>query len=92
MNILDTPMRVNHEAHRIYIYAPGEVCIDLTSGTQDDRERVMALLAQVQEMTHALRPLANTQCEGMADCGGHRGGLCPPCRARAILRDAGVIP
>lgn len=64
MSLLDTPMRINHEAHRIYVYAPGEVCIDLTSGTQEDRERVMVLLVQVQEMTHALRPLANTQCEG----------------------------
>lgn len=88
--ILDRPVRVDERGERLYFNVPGEVCVDVCSGREEDRKTVLAFLAQAQEMAWALRPLVNAQCEGMADCGGHRGGLCPPCRARYVLRAAGV--
>lgn len=48
MTILSKPWKVDRDGERIYCYAPGEVCVDLVSGTKEDRARVMVLLEQVQ--------------------------------------------
>jgi hypothetical protein len=88
-DILTAPCRANERSKVVYFFN-GATCCDVQSGTEEQQRAAFLLVSQAQEMAWALRPLANTQCEGMADCGGHRGGLCPPCRARAVLRAAGV--
>ena len=90
MILLSKPWKVDAEGERIYAYAPGEVCIDICSGRPEDRARVLALLAQVQDMARALERASRDECEGAADCGWHLGGACRACAARAMLRDAGV--
>lgn len=75
---LTKPWKVNQRAECIYAYAPGECCIDLCSGTPEDRARVMALLEQVQKMGRILKALVEDRGVNKAD-------------AEAVLRDAGVM-
>lgn len=59
MSLLDKPWKVDAEGELIYAYVDGrEVCIDICSGRPEDRRKVLALLAQVQEIVKAMEPLA----------------------------------
>lgn len=89
MTILSKPWRIDRRGERIYIDAPGEVCVDLCSGTQEDRARVMALLEQVQRM-------ANLLVDHLAGRNGHNCpttapecSICGP--IEECLRAAGVL-
>lgn len=87
--LLDIPWHVNRRAECLYVYAPGEVCVDLTSGTPENRARVMALLEQVQRMAQLLS-------KHLAGYGGHNCHTTPPeCDVcgpiEECLRDAGLL-
>lgn len=89
MTILTKPWRIDRRGERIYVDAPGEVCIDLCSGTPEDRARVMALLEQVQKMAILLE-------KHFAGYGGHNCSTTPPeCSIcgpiEECLRAAGVL-
>lgn len=88
MTILDKAWKVDRDGERLYVYAPGEVCIDIVSGAPEDRRRVLALLAQVQHLAAVAKDAASEWCtryRAPTEC-----GACLACRARAVLRDAGV--
>ena len=57
------PWRIDRRGERIYIDAPGEVCVDITSGAPEDRARVMALLEQAQPAVSLLLIIRNTLVE-----------------------------
>lgn len=59
MTILSKPWRIDRRGERIYVDAPGEVCVDICSGTPEDRARVMALLEQVQAMARVLAEISH---------------------------------
>lgn len=94
---LTKPWKVNQRAECIYAYAPGEVCIDLTSGTPEDRARVMALLKQVQRMGRVLLADMARGDDGLMHdefrCPYLSAGECADwCKAkRDVLRAAGVL-
>lgn len=97
-DILTKPWKVNQRMECLYAYAPGEVCIDLTSGKPEDRARVLALVGQAQAAFSLLVELAEGgSCESSVTCAMARSGQfdgmkeCPLCRARAVLRDAKVL-
>lgn len=85
MTILSKPWRIDRRGERIYVDAPGEVCIDLCSGTQEDRARVMALAAQAQAMAVALLAIREVAIQKQSWDG-------PGCRhIDDVLRAAGVL-
>lgn len=82
--LLEKTWVVNSEAERFYVYAPGEVCVDLTSGAPGDRARVLALLVQARRMALVLSDLLPA-LEGRSPLGDRY------LDARGVLRDAGVL-
>lgn len=79
-SILDQPVRVDRDGERLYFYAPGEVCVDICSGTPEDRKRVMALLEHVQEAFRVLSEMhEDYDGEPWAEA------------VEKVLQDAGVI-
>lgn len=81
MTLLDKPATVNREAERLYLYAPGEVCVDLTSGTPEDRARVMALLENMREAYALLRDFYKN----------YEMGSGPDAKMGVLLRAAGLL-
>lgn len=95
MTLLTKPWKVDRRGHRFYVYAPGEVCIDLCSGTEADRERVMVLLGHVQALVETLLLQGITRMDGVRcwcpDKKTHDASPSFACdEARRVLRDAGA--
>lgn len=44
MTMPTKPARVDREGERLYLYAPGEVCVDICSGAKTERSAAMDLL------------------------------------------------
>lgn len=84
--ILSKPWRIDRRGERIYIDAPGEVCIDLCSGTPEGRARVMALLENARG---AFRTLVDYH----AGCGCRQTMTDRTrwCHVARLLDDAGVL-
>lgn len=97
MTILTKPWRIDRRGERIYVDAPGEVCVDVCSGTSEDRARVMALLEQAQRAMRLLRSEMVLGDDGLMHdeirCPILVGGECAEWCAekRTLLRAAGVL-
>lgn len=80
-DLLSRPWRIDRRGERIYIDAPDEVCVDICSGTPEDRARVMALLEQVQAMGRLIRDFYRN----------YEMGSGPDAQMEQLLRAAGVL-
>lgn len=83
MTLLDKPWKVDRDGERLYAYVSGEVCIDIVSGTPEDRRRVLAFLVQAQAMAALLRRVD-------ASAGFEATSTAFHAEVRSVLRDAGV--
>lgn len=96
-DILKSPVRTYPDRMAVYFF-DGDSCADIVSGTQEQQRAVFALVGQAQGMAALLLEMAEGgACESDVTCAMARSGQfegmkeCPLCRARAVLRDAGVL-
>jgi hypothetical protein len=83
-DILSEPVRVNERADCVYFF-DGMVCADII-GPEEQRKATLRLVAQAQRMARLLTDATGcTRYRVPDDC-----GSCFGCRAKAVLRDAGV--
>lgn len=95
--ILNSPVRVYKDRVAVYFF-DGRVHCDIIAPEGPERDAVLALAGQAQRMALVLRDAADVACEittGTDDCAVHGFSFeeqCGTCRARTVLRDAGVMP
>lgn len=81
-DVLSQPVRVNERGECLY-FCDGDVCVDVQSGTKEQRAAVLAFLAQTQEMARLLKRIDSS-------AGFDATSTAFQAEVKKVLRDAGV--